>query len=181
MLESKSISAPRPQTDLGISWSPKTLQNKNNNKKTGVYCNEIIIRNFVSRNHSHIAIGIPVKYRNVLLLCHAMRKLSSGICKQWKSRSACASSQSDQDLRCAIGFYRMYEWRANARMRFCVCAGWCESAHFAYARRQICAWRGPYNIVYLSIAFDYMTVSDLSVIANERFSIISQTYNYMTL
>ena len=40
-------------------------------------------------------------------------------------------------------------WRANARMRLCACAGWCESAHFARARRHFFAWRGPF-IIYLS-------------------------------
>ena len=36
-----------------------------------------------------------------------------------------------------IRFYRMLQWRANARMRFRACAGWYESAHLAHARWHI--------------------------------------------
>ena len=28
-----------------------------------------------------------------------------------------------------IGYYRMYEWKAKARIIFCTCAGWSEYAH----------------------------------------------------
>ena len=44
---------------------------------------------------------------------------SLGICGQGRSRSACASAQSDQGLHCPLAFtghYRMYQMRANARM-----------------------------------------------------------------
>ena len=34
-----------------------------------------------------------------------------------------------------IGHYRIYQWKANAQMRFCACPGWCVSSHFAHARR----------------------------------------------
>ena len=34
-----------------------------------------------------------------------------------------------------IGYYRMFQNGANARMRLCACAGWCGSAHFLHARR----------------------------------------------
>ena len=36
-----------------------------------------------------------------------------------------------------IGYYRMFQWRANAWMRPCACTGWCESAHFAHVRRRL--------------------------------------------
>ena len=36
-----------------------------------------------------------------------------------------------------IGYYRMYEWRAKARMILSECARLCESAHFAHARRHL--------------------------------------------
>ena len=36
--------------------------------------------------------------------------------------------------------HRMYEWRANAWMMVCACAGWSESAHFAHVRRHVLAW-----------------------------------------
>ena len=35
-----------------------------------------------------------------------------------------------------IVYYRMYEWRAKARMILCACAGAPESAHFMHVRRQ---------------------------------------------
>ena len=44
-----------------------------------------------------------------------------------------------------IGYYRMFPWRANARMRLCACAWWCKSAHFAHVRRQFFAWRDQWN------------------------------------
>ena len=34
-----------------------------------------------------------------------------------------------------IGYYRMYEWRAKARMILCVCAVWSDFACFAHIRR----------------------------------------------
>ena len=34
-----------------------------------------------------------------------------------------------------IGYYRMYESRANVGFVRCACAGWAESAYFAHARR----------------------------------------------
>ena len=45
-----------------------------------------------------------------------------------------------------IGYYRMYKWRAKAQMRPYANTGWCESAHFANARRQFWAWRDPYHV-----------------------------------
>ena len=31
--------------------------------------------------------------------------------------------------------YKMYDWRAKSRTVLCACAGWSESAYFAYAQR----------------------------------------------
>ena len=45
-----------------------------------------------------------------------------------------------------IGFYRMHQWRAKARMRACACTDWCESAHFAHSRRLFFPWHGQYNV-----------------------------------
>ena len=42
-----------------------------------------------------------------------------------------------------IGYYGMFKWRVNTRMRLCACTGWRESAHCAHARRHLFAWRGP--------------------------------------
>ena len=69
----------------------------------------------------------------------------SGMCRQRRPRSACASAQSDQGFRCpqteSLLYYRMFQLRANARMRFYACAGWCESTKFGHAWRHIFAWR----------------------------------------
>ena len=39
----------------------------------------------------------------------------------------------------------------TVRMRLCACAGWCESAHFAHARRYFFAGRGPFTYPCLFI------------------------------
>ena len=38
-----------------------------------------------------------------------------------------------------FGYYRMFQWKANARIILCACAGWCASAHFAHDRRHFFA------------------------------------------
>ena len=48
-------------------------------------------------------------------------------------------------------YYRMYKWRAKVWMRFCACAGWSESVHFALVRRHFFfAWRGLFVVVNVS-------------------------------
>ena len=42
-----------------------------------------------------------------------------------------------------IGYYRMYEYRAEAQMIPCICAGWSESAHFVHVQRHFFTWCGP--------------------------------------
>ena len=46
-----------------------------------------------------------------------------------------------------IGYYRIFQWRANARIRLRKCAEWCESACFTLAQRHFFAWCGPYRCV----------------------------------
>ena len=46
-----------------------------------------------------------------------------------------------------IVYYRMYEYRATARMILCACAG--ISAQFAHARKHFFAWQGSNNITFL--------------------------------
>ena len=53
----------------------------------------------------------------------------SGICGQQRPRSNCAESLDT------------IAWRANACMRPCTYAEWCESAPFAHARRYFFAWQ----------------------------------------
>ena len=40
-----------------------------------------------------------------------------------------------------VGYYRMFQRKANAQMSFRACAEWCKSTHFAHARRNFFAWR----------------------------------------
>ena len=72
-----------------------------------------------------------------------IENVSAGICGQRRPRSDCASPQSDQGLHyplTIIGYYKMYEWRANARMILCACAGYfcafcaCSKALFCLTR-----------------------------------------------
>ena len=85
--------------------------------------------------------------RYVFQLYRAMRKqifehmrwakaqISLRICAVW-SRPSLFTNR-------IIGYQNMYEWRANARMILCTCAGWWESAHFTHARRHVFAWHDP--------------------------------------
>ena len=57
-----------------------------------------------------------------------------------------------------IGYYRMYQQRAKARMSPCACAGWCESALFVHARRHFFSWRGLFvrlsrDIIFWTLLF----------------------------
>ena len=71
------------------------------------------------------------------------QNVSSGICEQRRPRSACASSQSDQGLRCPLT-----ESLDNIK---CMNAeqiplyAHAESVHSEHARRYIFAWGGPYR------------------------------------
>ena len=72
--------------------------------------------------------------------------LRLSICGVWSGSSLSANR--------IIGYYRMFQWRANARMRFCACAGRWESVHFARAKRHFFAWSGPYITGWnLEVAF----------------------------
>ena len=90
------------------------------------------------------AISLAAPYENV----------SSGICGQRRLRSDCISAQSNRGLRRPLiklfGQYRIFIWRANARMilrmrRMNLCI-------FVHSRRDIFAWRGPFNVLYCHIA-----------------------------
>ena len=93
--------------------------------------------------------SVLLEHKNVHFCNTTCKNMSFGICGQQRPRSACASAQSDQDLRCPlaesldaielINGERMPGWDfAHA---------WDESeyVHFAHARRHLFAWRGPYN------------------------------------
>ena len=73
------------------------------------------------------------------------KNVSSSICENERPRSACACAQFDQGLHCPqkriLGYYRLYEWRAKARI-ICACAVWSESVYFAHVWRHLFAWRG---------------------------------------
>ena len=67
--------------------------------------------------------GQPVSHYLGRARASPCENMSSGICRQRKPRSACASSNK------IIGYNWMFEWRAKAWIIFCACAGWCECAH----------------------------------------------------
>ena len=70
------------------------------------------------------------------------------MCGQLRPKLYCADAQSDQGIHCPLpGYYRMYQWRAKAQIRPCVCAGWRESGHFAHAQRHFFTWCGHWLIV----------------------------------
>ena len=51
-----------------------------------------------------------------------------------------------------MGYYRMYEWRAKARMILCACAWWSESTNFVHVWRHFFGWRDPVYIYKSTIA-----------------------------
>ena len=62
-------------------------------------------------------------------------RVSSGILRQRRPRSACASAQSNQGLRCPLlESLDAIEWRAKARMIPFARERWCESAHCACSK-----------------------------------------------
>ena len=86
--------------------------------------------------------------------------MCSGICGQRRLRSACASAQSNQRLHCPLtesvdtikcinGEQKLGRVLAHAQNE------WCESEHFAYARRRFFAWRGPYGPDFTEIICNY--------------------------
>ena len=49
-----------------------------------------------------------------------------------------------------IGYYRMYKWRAYARVILCACAGWPESVHFAHAQRHLFRLMRPHKSQHIT-------------------------------
>ena len=105
--------------------------------------------------------GTFLKLHNIwAALC---QKVFSGICGQRRPRSDCASAQSDQGLRCpltVIGYYRMFEWRANARLIFYACIEWFEYAQFAPVRRPFCLKRAISRFTENSNTFANRDIED---------------------
>ena len=82
--------------------------------------------------------------------------MSSIICGQRRSRSACASAQSDQDLHCPLSESLDTTECMNGEQKLilCACAGWSEFAHFAYnwrhAQDDLCIWsKAVFNLTRL--------------------------------
>ena len=73
----------------------------------------------------------------------ALQKVSSGMRGQRRPRSACASAQADQGLRCllteSLDTIESFNRKNTMPELDCACAGCCESAHFPQARRYIFA------------------------------------------
>ena len=81
-------------------------------------------------------------------------KPSLDICWRRRPRLACALAQSDQGLCCPQQNHwilKMFKWSGNALMGLCVCAGWCESVHFAHVWRHFFfAWPAYIYILHYS-------------------------------
>ena len=97
--------------------------------------------------------------------------VSFSICRQRRHRSACASAQSYQDL-CwlqtkLLDTIECFNGEQNTRIWRSAYAGWCESAHFAYARRHLFIWRGPVN----DLKYFWNDKKIINVISLERNSI----------
>ena len=84
-----------------------------------------------------------------------IRKPEATIYKEQSPRLACKFIQLSTDAQVwsgpsllinrIIGYYRMFQWRANVRMRLRACAGWSEYMHFVHVWRHFFfAWCGPY-------------------------------------
>ena len=85
-----------------------------------------------------------MKIRGETHMCHAMWKRVFGYMRTAKANislriRAVWSGLSPFNYR-ILEKKGMYQWRAHAQMRLCACAGWCESAHSAHARRYFFAW-----------------------------------------
>ena len=83
--------------------------------------------------------------------------MASGLCGQRRPRSACAYPDQPARLHSLnrtfastnriIGYCRIYESRAKARMILCACAEWSESTHFVHVQRLFFRFTRP--ILYL--------------------------------
>ena len=74
-----------------------------------------------------------------------LKNLSTGICRSGPSIFGNGT----------IGHDKIYQLRANVRIRLCACVGWSETALFAHAWRHISAWRGPYYCIKPEFALKY--------------------------
>ena len=74
-----------------------------------------------------------------------IRKPEATIYKEQSPRLGCKFIQLSTDVQVwsgpsllinrIIGYYRMFQWRANVRMRLGACAGWSEYMHFVHVWR----------------------------------------------
>ena len=80
-------------------------------------------------------------------MSRVLRKQVFGHMRKVKAQIIAVRSRLSLSANRIIGYYRMYEWRAKARMILCARAGWYESTHFAHDRRHIFAWRCPYEFI----------------------------------
>ena len=106
---------------------------------------------------------VVIRYLGILLhMDHAMWKpvlghmrtakaqISLRICAGWSGPSLSANR--------IIGYNRMYEWRANARL-LCVSTGWSESVHFVHVWRYFFSWCSPYKGIFYHNTISIVTVS----------------------
>ena len=86
-----------------------------------------------------------------------MIKPTNWLCAQRRHRSAWASTQSDQSIRCALnGYLRTHAFfmrTAKTLIRLGGCPGWSESSLGAHATLLVLSWGGSYNVSGLTVRF----------------------------
>ena len=79
----------------------------------------------------------------------------NGMCTQWRLRSAWASAQSDQSLRCpheeSFGPYQPIERTAKTLIRLGGCPGWSESSLGAHVSMLVLSRGGSYLLCFICI------------------------------
>ena len=81
-------------------------------------------------------------------MSHDMTKPTKLVCAQRRLRSAWASAQSDQRLRCVLNAFFM--WTAKTLIRLGGCPGWSEFSLGAHAILLILSWGSSYLFLFFS-------------------------------
>ena len=85
---------------------------------------------------------------NLKIWAASWQNQQSGMCAQRRLRSACASAQSDQSLRCpheeTLGPQLPIEHTAKTLIRLGGCPGWSESSLGTHAILLVLSWGGSY-------------------------------------
>ena len=118
-----------------------------------------------------VQFGISVSL-NVYEPRHEKTK-KNGTCVQRRLRSASASTQSDQSLRCALSVQlrtqTFFMRTSKTLIRLCGCPGWSKPSLGAHAILLVLSWGGSYTLILsgslcISVSVEVMTQSDWNVV-----------------